>query len=342
MKAIVFHEHGGLDKLKYEEVNDPKSQPHEVKIRVRACGVNHLDIWVREGLRGAPIPMPHILGSEATGEIVELGVGVKNLVPGQRVLVAPGLSCRRCKHCLEGNDSQCKQFKILGYQLQGGYAEYVCVPEHNIIPLPEGASFEEMAAVPLVFLTAWHMLIGRAKVKPGETVLVHAAGSGIGSAAVQIARLAGATVLATVGTPEKAEKAKALGAHEVINYREKDFAQEIKNLTRGEGVEVVFEHIGQDTWEKSLACLSNGGRMVICGATSGPIVSLNIPYLFMKQISIHGCYMGGQKELLDVLSLIEKKRLRPVVDTIYPLKDAALAQERMQTRNFFGKLVLRP
>ncbi|HHT9119493.1 MAG TPA: zinc-binding dehydrogenase [Candidatus Hypogeohydataceae bacterium YC41] len=342
MKAIVFHEHGGLEKLRYEEVEEPRPQAHEVKVRVRACGVNHLDIWVREGLRGPNIPMPHTLGSEVTGEIVELGTGVKNLKTGKKVLVAPGLSCRRCKHCLEGNDSQCKEFKILGYQVQGGYAEYVCVPEQNIIPLPEGTSFEEWAAVPLVFLTAWHMLIGRAKLRPGERVLIHAAGSGIGSAAVQIARLAGATVVATVGSPEKAEKAKGLGAHEVINYKEKDFTQEVKRFTMGEGVEVVFEHVGLETWEKSLACLAHGGRMVICGATSGPIVSLNIPYLFMKQISIHGCYMGGQKELLEVLSLVEQKRLRPVVDTVYPLKEAASAQKRMQERNFFGKLVLRP
>lgn len=342
MKAVVFHEHGGPDKLQYEEIEEPSPQAHEVKVRVWACGVNHLDIWVREGLRGPNIPMPHILGSEVTGEIAGLGTGVKNLQPGQRVLVAPGLSCRRCRHCLEGNDSQCKEFKILGYQVQGGYAEYVCVTEGNVIPLPEGAAFEEWAAVPLVFLTAWHMLIGRAKLRPGERVLIHAGGSGIGSAAIQIACLTGATVLTTVGSHEKAEKAKALGAHEVINYREKDFAQEVKRLTADEGVEVVFEHIGLDTWEKSLACLSRGGRMAICGATSGPIVSLNIPYLFMKQISIHGCYMGGQKELLDVLSLVEKKRLKPVVDTVYPLKEAALAQKRMQERNFFGKLVLRP
>lgn len=342
MKAVVFQEHGGPEKLQYQEVEEPRPQAHEVKIRVRACGVNHLDIWVREGLRGPNIPMPHILGSEVTGEITEPGLGVKGLKPGQKVLVAPGLSCRRCKHCLEGNDSQCKEYKILGYQVQGGYAEYVCVPEANIVPLPEGAAFEEWAAVPLVFLTAWHMLIGRARLRPGERVLVHAAGSGIGSAAVQIARLAGATVLATVGSTEKVEKAKALGSHEVINYKERDFAQEVKRLTMGEGVEVVFEHIGQATWEKSLACLAHGGRMVICGATSGPTVSLNIPYLFMKQLSIHGCYMGGQKELLEILSLVEQKRLEPVVDTVYPLKEAAPAHKRMQERNFFGKLVLRP
>ncbi len=342
MRAIVFHEHGGLDKLRYEEVDEPRPQAHEVKIKVKACGLNHLDIWVREGLRGATIPMPHILGSEVTGEITELGAGVKDFTVGQRILVAPGLSCRVCKHCLEGNDSECKQFKILGYQVQGGYAEYVCVPETNIIPLPAKAVFEEWAAVPLVFLTAWHMLIGKAKLRPGEKVLVHAAGSGIGSAAVQIARLTGATVFATVGSPEKAEKAKALGVHEVINYKDTDFAQEVKRLTDGEGLEVVFEHIGVETWEKSLACLSHGGRMVICGATSGPIVSLNIPYLFMKQISIHGCYMGGRRELLEVLNLIEQKRLNPVVDTVYPLKDAVLAQKQMQERKFFGKLVLRP
>lgn len=343
MKAVVFHEHGGIEKLKYEEVEDaPAPGPHEVKIRVRGCGVNHLDIWVREGLRGPEIPMPHILGSEITGEIVEAGKSALGFEVGQQVMVTPGISCRRCRHCLSGNDSQCKDFKIMGYQTQGGYAEFVTVSATNILPLSDSWTPQEWAAVPLVFLTAWHMLLTRGGLRPGEDVLVHAAGSGIGSAAVQIAKLCGARVITTVGSKEKVEKAKALGADDVINYREHDFTAAVKELTAGKGVELVFEHIGQDTWEKSLHSLARGGRMVVCGATSGQSGSVDIPFLFLRQLSIHGSYMGGRNELLDVLRLIDQRRLRPVVDTIFPLKDAALAHKKMQERKFFGKLVLKP
>lgn len=342
MKAVVFYEHGDIEKLKYTDVNDPGLAAHEVKIGVRACGINHLDIWVRQGLRGAEIPMPHILGSEIAGEIAELGQGVKNLVVGQRVLASPGLSCRRCRHCLSGNDSQCSDFKIIGYQLQGGYAEYAVVPAEDVIPISARLSFEEWAAVPLVFLTAWHMLVTRAGLGPGQDVLIHAAGSGIGSAAIQIARLCGARVITTVGKKEKIEKARLLGAREVVNYTEEDFVTAVKRFTRDKGVEVVFEHIGQETWEGSLACLAPGGRMVVCGATTGPIGTVNIPYLFMKHLSIHGCYMGSRGELMDVLDLVEQGRLRPVVDTVFPLKEAPIAQKKMEERRFFGKLVLRP
>lgn len=342
MKAVVFYEHGGIEKLKYTEVEEPRPSAKEVKIKVRACGLNHLDIWVREGLRGPDIPMPHILGSEVAGEIAELGEGVEGLEKGERVLVAPGLSCRRCRHCLSGNDSLCKDFKIMGYQKQGGYAEFTLARAEDIIPISQVLSFEEWAAVPLVFLTAWHMLVSRGGLGPGEDVLVHAAGSGVGSAAIQIASLCGARVITTVGSREKVEKARALGAQEVINYSEEDFVDAVKRFTQGKGVELVFEHIGQETWEKSLACLSPGGRMVVCGATTGPLGTVNIPYLFLRQLSIHGCYMGSRRELMDVLRLMEQGRLKPVVDSVFPLKDAPLAQKKMEGRKFFGKIVLRP
>ncbi|MFQ5956810.1 MAG: zinc-binding dehydrogenase [Candidatus Brocadiales bacterium] len=343
MKAVVFHEHGDVNKLKYEDVEDaPSPGAHGVKIRVRGCGVNHLDIWVREGLRGPDIPMPHILGSEVTGEVVEAGRSALGFKVGQRVMVTPGLSCRRCKHCLSGNDSQCRDFRIMGYQAQGGYAEFVTVSATNILPLSDAWSFEEWAAVPLVFLTAWHMLLTRGGLRPGEDVLIHAAGSGIGSAAVQIAKFCGARVITTVGSAEKIEKAKNLGADEVINHREQNFAEAVRELTAGKGVELVFEHIGQETWERSLHSLTRGGRMVVCGATSGQTGTVDIPFLFLRQLSIHGSYMGGRKELPEVLKLVEQGKLRPVVDTVFPLKDAALAHKRMQERKFFGKLVLRP
>ncbi len=343
MKAVVFHEHGGVDKLRYEDVEDaPAPGAHGVKIKVRGCGVNHLDIWVREGMRGPDIPMPHILGSEISGEIVEAGKSPLGFEVGQRVMVTPGLSCRRCRHCLSGNDSQCRDFRITGYQTQGGYAEFVTVSATNVLPLSDTWSLEEWAAVPLVFLTAWHMLRTRGGLRPGEDVLIHAAGSGIGSAAVQIAKLCGARVITTVGTNEKAEKAKDLGADNVINHRERDFSEAVKELTGGKGVELVFEHIGQETWEGSQHCLARGGRMVVCGATSGQTGTVDIPSLFLRQLSIHGSYMGGRNELLEVLNLIEQRKLRPVVDTVFPLKDAAQAHQKMQDREFFGKLVLRP
>lgn len=343
MKAVVFHEHGGVDKLRYEDAADaPGPGAHEVKIRVRGCGVNHLDIWVREGMRGLDIPMPHILGSEVTGEIVEAGKSALGFKVGQKVMVTPGISCRRCRHCLSGNDSQCEEFQIVGFQTQGGYAEFITVSATNVLPISDAWSLEEWAAVPLVFLTAWHMLLKRGGLRPGEDVLIHAAGSGIGSAAVQIAKLCGARVITTVGSREKIEKAKKLGADDVINYREQDFSEAVKKLTGGKGVELVFEHIGQETWEKSLRSLAKGGRMAICGVTGGPTGTVDIPFLFLRQLSIHGSYMGGRNELLDVIRLIEQGKLRPVVDTIFPLKDAALAQKKMAERKFFGKLVLRP
>ncbi|MEE9584199.1 MAG: zinc-binding dehydrogenase [Candidatus Brocadiales bacterium] len=343
MKAVVFHEHGGVDKLRYEDVEDaPKPGAHGVKVRVGGCGVNHLDIWVREGLRGPEIPMPHILGSEVTGEVVEAGRSALGFKVGQRVMVMPGISCRRCSHCLSGNDSQCGDFRIMGYQTQGGYAEFVTVSALNVLPISDAWSLEEWAAVPLVFLTAWHMLLTRGALRPGEDVLIHAAGSGIGSAAVQIAKLCGARVITTVGSAEKIGKAKDLGADQVINYREQDFSEAVNELTADKGVELVFEHIGQETWEKSLRCLARGGRMVVCGATSGQTATVDIPFLFLRQLSIHGSYMGGRRELLDVLRLLDQGKLRPVVDTVFPLKDAVLAHERMQGRKSFGKLVLRP
>ncbi|MBI1988021.1 MAG: zinc-binding dehydrogenase [Nitrospinae bacterium] len=342
MKAVVFHEHGGLEVLKYEDVPTPEISPREVLVRVRACALNHLDIWVRQGMPTVKIPLPHILGCDIAGEVAQIGSQVKGFHAGDRVMVAPGISCGNCEYCASGWDSLCDEYAILGYQVDGGYAEYARVPAENLIPISDKWSWEEWAAVPLVFLTAWHMLFTRAGLGPGEGVLVHAAGSGIGTAAIQLAKLAGARVIVTAGSDEKLERARQLGGDEGINYTKEDFPKAVRRLTGNRGVEVVFEHIGQETFEKSLTCLAKGGRLVTCGATSGPGANLDLRFLFSRQFSILGSYMGGRKELWEVLRLVEAGKVRPVVDAVFPLAEAVTAQERMLSRRVFGKLVLRP
>ncbi|MBI2876779.1 MAG: zinc-binding dehydrogenase [Candidatus Tectomicrobia bacterium] len=342
MKAVVFHEHGGLEVLQYEEVPTPPISPTEALVKVRACALNHLDIWVRQGMPKVTIPLPHILGSDIAGEVAQVGAMVKGFQAGDRVLVAPGISCRNCESCSSGWDSLCDEYAILGYQVDGGYAEYVKVPAENLFHISERWSWEEWAAVPLVFLTAWHMLFTRAGLRPGETVLIHAAGSGVGTAAIQLAKLAGARVITTAGSDEKLAQARQLGADEGINYTQEEFPKAVRQLTHNQGVEVVFEHIGQEVFEKSLACLAKGGRLVTCGATSGPGANLDLRFLFSRQFSILGSYMGGRRELWEVLRLVETGRVRPVVDSVFPLPEAAAAQERMLSRKIFGKVVLTP
>lgn len=340
MKAVLFDAHGEVDVLRYGDAPDPKPGPNEVVVRMKACALNHLDIWVRQGMPGVHIPLPHILGCEAAGIVEATGSSVTGITKGQKVLVAPGLSCGACKYCQDGWDSMCDEYKLMGYQVDGGYAELVKCPKENIIPISDKWSFTEWASVPLVFLTAWHMLITRAGLKAGESVLVHAAGSGVGIAAIQIAKWRGATVFTTASTPQKLELAKSLGADHAIDYSKEDFAKSIRRTTQGKGVDVVFEHIGPQTWEKSLASLSKMGRLVTCGATSGPMVTMDLRFLFVRQLSIAGCYMGGRKELMEVLKLVEAGTLKPVVDKTYPLAQAAQAQKRMLDRENFGKIVL--
>ena len=342
MRAVVFREHGGVDKLEYTYVDRPHPGPHEVLVKVRACALNRLDLWTLMGLPGINIPLPHILGCDIAGEVAELGSKVRGIPTNRPVIIAPGLRCGKCHFCREGWDSLCPEYKIMGFQVPGGYAEFVKAPRENVIPVSRKFSFEEWAAAPLVFLTAWHMLVTRAGLKKREKVLIHAAGSGVGSAAIQIGKYLGAHVMTTVGSEEKIRRAKALGADEVINYEKKDFAAEVKRITRGRGVDVVLEHIGPATFAKSLACLAKKGRLVTCGVTSGPTVTLDLRYLFVRQLSVAGCYMGGLKELLAVIRLIRKRKLRPVVDKIFPLREARSALERMQSRQNFGKIILVP
>ncbi len=341
MKAVRFHEFGGLEKLQYEDALVPKIGPSEVLVRVRACALNHLDIWARGGTRSDRIPLPHISGSDISGEISETGDLVHGHLKGEKVLVIPGISCGTCDYCSNGWDSLCESYKIVGYETQGGYAEYVAVPGANILPLPDKLDFDHAAAVPLVFVTAWHMLVTRAHLAPGETVLVWAAGSGVGSAAVQVAKLLGARVITTVGNDSKKEKALNLGADFVINHHSQDVPGEIKRITNGRKVNVVFDHVGEATWEKSMKSMAPAGRLVNCGVTSGGKAEIDIRYVFVKQFSLMGSYMGGRGELLKVLSFFEDGKLRPVVDSVFPLAEAAKAQERMERSEQFGKIVLK-
>jgi NADPH:quinone reductase-like Zn-dependent oxidoreductase len=341
LKAVRFHEFGGPEKLRFEEAPDPKINPTEVLVRVRACALNHLDIWARGGTRSERIPLPHISGSDISGEIAEAGSLVSGHSKGEKVLIAPGINCGICNYCSSGWDSLCESYKIIGYETQGGYAEYVAIPEANVLPIPDKLGFEQVASVPLVFLTAWHMLVTRAHLAPGETVLVWAAGSGVGSAAVQVAKLLGAKVIATVGSETKRERAQKLGADFVLNHHTQDIPSEIKRVTNGRKVNVVFDHIGEATWEKSMKSMAPAGRLVNCGVTSGGKAEIDIRYVFVKQFSLMGSFMGGRGELLKVLSFFKDGELKPVVDSIFPLAEAAKAQERMEKSEHFGKIILR-
>jgi NADPH:quinone reductase-like Zn-dependent oxidoreductase len=338
MKAVRFHQHGPVEVLRYEEAPDPSPGPHEALVRVRACALNHLDLWERRGLDRVAIPLPHISGSDVAGEVVSSPN--PSVPPGTRVMVHPGLSCGTCAECLAGVDNRCATFDVLGYRSDGGYAELVKVPAVNLIPIPDGIGFVEAAAFPLTFLTAWHMLLGVADLAPGETVLILAAGSGVGQAAVQIAKLAGARALATAGSPAKLDRARALGADEVINHRRQDIAREVKNLTQGRGADVVVEHVGEATWAASVRSLARGGRLVTCGATTGPRGTIDIRVLFTRQISLHGSYMGTKWELLQAAALFFDGRLRPAVDEVFPLERAADAQRRLEAGLHFGKIVV--
>jgi NADPH:quinone reductase-like Zn-dependent oxidoreductase len=342
MKAVRFHEHGGVDVLKYEDAPEPAIRPNEVLVRVKACALNHLDLWMRQGVREWQLPMPHILGSDISGEVAAVGALVTRVKPGERVLLCPGISCGQCEACFKGLDSACRQYTIFGVFVDGGYAEYVKSPEVNIIPIPGDLSFDEAAAVPLVFLTAWHMLFTRAGLRAGEEVLVIGAGSGVGSAAIQIAKFAGARVIAVAGTDERLEKARALGADEVINHSRQSISGEVKRLTNQRGVDVVVEHVGAAVWDACFDSLATYGRLVTCGVTSGAEVKLNVQALFGRQRTVLGSFMGGKGELLDVLRLIAQRKLKAVMDSVFPLHDAAMAQKKMESRNFFGKILLHP
>ena len=338
MRAVRFHEHGGPEVLRVETAPDPAAGPGEAVVRVRACALNHLDLWQRRGLHRTPIPLPHIPGSDVSGEVVAAVGGPVR--PGTRVMLQPGVSCGHCAWCQAGRDNECPDYDILGYRHDGGYAELVKVPIANLVPIPDRVTFVEAAAFPLTFVTAWHMLVTRAKVRPGDDVLVLAAGSGVGQAAVQVAALHGARVIATAGSAEKLELAKRLGAADLIDHRSADIAAEVKRFTHRRGVDIVIEHVGEATWDASMRALAPGGRLVTCGATTGPSAAIDIRFLFRHQLSVLGSYMGTKGELLEVSRFFFAGRLAPVIDTTYPLERAAEAQRRLEEGRHFGKIVL--
>ena len=340
MKAVIFREHGGAEVLEPAEVADPKIKANEVLVEVRACALNHLDVWVRAGLPNVQIPLPHILGNDIAGVVREAGELVNWIKPGAEVMLHPGVSCGHCSACLRGQDNFCPEYDIIGYRRDGGYAELVAVPGVNVIPKPKNIGWEEAAALPLVTLTAWHMLVTRANVQPGEDVLIHAAGSGVGSLGIQVAKLRGARVITTASSDEKLAKAKDLGADEVINYTRADWPKEVKRLTERKGVDVVFEHTGAETWTGSIASVKSGGRVVTCGATSGFDARTDIRQIFYRQLTILGSFMGAKAELLEAMKFVAGGAIRAIVDQSMPLAEAHRAHELIENRAQFGKLVL--
>jgi NADPH:quinone reductase-like Zn-dependent oxidoreductase len=339
MRAVRFHTHGGPEVLRYEDAPDPVPAAGEALVRVRACALNHLDLWERRGLPRVTIPLPHISGSDVAGEVVT--TSIPDLPPGTRVMLQPGLSCGCCIACLSGRDNECPHYEVLGYRNHdGGYAELVKVPVQNLVAVPNHVDFTQAAAFPLTFLTAWHMLLTRAGLKDGDDVLVLAAGSGVGQAAIQIARLHGARVFATAGSEEKLEQAHAIGANQVIHHYKQDIVEAIQRFTNRRGVDVVIEHVGEATWWKSVRVLAHGGRLVTCGATTGANGALDLTALFAKQLSILGSYMGTKGELLQAARLFFAGQLKPVIDRTFPLADAAAAQQRLEESGQFGKIVL--
>ncbi len=341
MRAFQVREHGGPEALEPRELPTPEPGPGEVRVKVRACALNRLDLWVREGVPGHTFPLPLIPGSEIAGEVDRAGPDTDSLPPGSEVLLAPGVSCGECERCSTGEDMLCRHYGILGEHRDGGYAEFVVVPARNVLPKPERLSFAEAAAIPLVFLTAWHMLVARAALAPGEDVLLHAAGSGVSSAGIQIARLRGARhILVTAGSDAKLERALELGATHAVNYRQQDFLDTVRSVVGRKGVEVVFDHVGGATFERSLRALGWGGRLVLCGATSAPTAEVNLRALFFKNQSILGSTMGGMPELIELLKFVTAGRLDPVIDRVLPFEQAPAAQAALEQREQFGKIVL--
>ena len=340
MKAVIFNQHGGPEVLQLGEVPEPQVKANEVLIEVRACALNHLDVWVRNGLPGIKIPLPHILGNDIAGVARKAGDLVTWVNPGDEVMIQPGVSCGHCAECLAGRDSMCDEYDIIGYRRDGGYAELVAVPGVNVIPKPKALSWTEAAALPLVTLTAWHMLVALAQVQPGEDVLIHAAGSGVGSIGIQIAKLRGARVITTASSDEKLAKARELGADETINYTRDGWPKEVKRLTNGRGVDVVFEHTGEATWPGSILSLKKGGRLVTCGATSGFDARTDLRHIFYRHLTILGSMMGSKSDLLAAMKFIESGQIRAVVDRTLQLAEARQAHELMEDRAQFGKLVL--
>jgi NADPH:quinone reductase-like Zn-dependent oxidoreductase len=338
MKAVRIHQFGGREVLIYEDIADPQLREDQVLVRVKACSVNHLDVWVRKGLPG--VKLPHILGSDIAGEVAEVGEYGSGFKPGQRVLVAPMHFCGHCAKCVAGPQNQCREFTVLGNAVDGGNCELIAVPAANVISFPDPLDFNQAASVPLVFVTAWHMLVGLAGVRPGQTVLVLGANSGVGTAAIQIAKMFHCRVIITAGNDAKLEKARALGADFGIDHYKQKISEEVRKITNKEGVDIVVEHVGASTWDESMKCLKSAGTLVTCGATTGPNVGIDLRHLFARQLRLLGSYMGTMGELHEVLGHVFAGRLKPVVDRTFRLSEIRAAHEYLETSQMFGKVIL--
>ncbi len=346
MRASLFHEHGGPEVLEYTDFPTPEPTSNQILVEVKSAALNHLDLFVRGGIPGMTLEMPHILGSDISGVVKEIGGDVSNsVVTGEKVIIDPSLSCGTCEFCRMGEHSLCPKYQIIGEHVRGGYAEFIVVDEENVIPVPKesGLDFVEAAAVPLTFMTAWRLLMSKAKLAPGDDVLIIGIGGGVALAALQIAKVAGARVFVTSSSDTKLEKARLLGADILINHNTTpDYHKEIFSVTNRRGVDIVLDSVGSATWEKSLKSLRKGGRLVTPGATSGPIATTNVNLVFWNQLEILGSTMSSRSELRDVLKLVWRKKLRPVVDRVFPLSKAADAHRVLEKGEQFGKLVLRP
>jgi NADPH:quinone reductase-like Zn-dependent oxidoreductase len=342
MKALAFNEHGGLDKLRYQDVPDPTTGDGEVLVKVRACALNHLDLFVREGLPGLKLPLPFWSGCDIAGEIAGVGAAVQDVAVGDRVAVNPNLNCRRCEFCTRGEDSLCVTYGILGEHTHGGLAEHVKVDARNVIKLPDHVRFEDAAAFILANMTAWRMLVTQARLRPGEDLLIIGVGGGVSSTAVQIGKLCGARVWVTSSSDDKLARARELGADECINYAKEDWAKTVFQKTGRRGVDVILENVGAATWQGSIRSLVKGGRLVTCGATSGPIGETDIRLVFWKQISIIGSTMASRREFNEVMIQLFRGKLRAIVDSVMPLREGAAAQQKLAEGKQFGKIVLLP
>jgi NADPH:quinone reductase-like Zn-dependent oxidoreductase len=340
MRAVVIREHGGFEKLLFEQRDRPEPGPGQVRIRVHAAGMNHLDTWVRRGVEGARFPLPIVPGSDCAGVVEAVGPGVEQPRQGDAVVLAPGFGCYGCPQCAAGNDPLCRKYSIFGESCDGTCAEAIVVPAQNALPKPPALSYPEAGSFALTFLTAYHMLVTRADLKPHETILIHAAGSGVSGAAIQIARLIGSRILVTAGSEEKLERAQTLGANEGILYREQDFLSEVRKLTGKRGVDVVIDHVGQDTLDRSLKALSKGGRLVTCGGTSGPELKTDVRLVFFKGLSILGSTMGSLAEMHVILEHFRRGNFEPDVDRVLPLEQVAEGHRILQEREVNGKVVL--
>jgi NADPH:quinone reductase-like Zn-dependent oxidoreductase len=342
MKALAFHEHGGLDKLTYQDVADPKIGAGDVLVRVKAGALNHLDLFVREGIPGLKLPLPFWTGCDIAGEIAEVGASGQGVAVGDRVVVNPNLECGRCEYCQKGQHSLCVTYGILGEHVHGGLAEYVKVDGRKVVKLPDTVKYEDAAAFVLVNMTAWRMLTSQARLRAGEDLLIIGVGGGVSSTGVQIGKLVGARVWVTSSSDEKLERARALGADECINYAKEDWVKVIAQKTGRRGVDVVLENVGAATWPGAIRALAKGGRLVTCGGTSGPICETDVRQVFWKQISIIGSTMSTNTEFHEVMAQLFRGRLKAIVDSVMPLKDGVAAQQRLAEGKQFGKIVLIP